>query len=108
MALRYLSRPHSALKDCVWRRRPDHIFRLYEDYQADGVIIAKQIYCHPHGSDMYAVWKMLRERNIPYHTFERDTTLPEQETKLRIKALIHTIEQGMTRLKGWSEAEAEV
>jgi benzoyl-CoA reductase subunit C len=104
LALRYLNRPHSALKDNVWRRRPEHIYRLYEDYQADGVVIAKQIYCHPHGSDMYAVWKMLRERNIPYHTFERDTTLPYTETKLRVQALINMISQGMTRLHGWSQA----
>ena len=53
---------------------------------------------------MYAVWKLLRERSIPYHTFERDTTLPERETMLRIKALIAMVEQGMTRLRGWSEA----
>ena len=102
LSLRYLGRPHSALKDNVWRRRPGHIFELYEDYQADGVIIAKQIYCHPHGSDMYMVWKTLRERNIPYSTFERDSTLPYYETKLRLEALIDVISQGMTRLTGWS------
>ncbi|MDR1571881.1 MAG: 2-hydroxyacyl-CoA dehydratase [Clostridiales Family XIII bacterium] len=104
LALRYLGRPHSALKDNVWRRRPQRIYELYEDFHADGVVIAKQIYCHPHGSDMYAVWKMLRERNIPYHTFERDTTLPPSETRQRIEALIGMIKPGMTRLRGWSEA----
>jgi benzoyl-CoA reductase subunit C len=104
ISMRYLGKPHSALKDNVWRRRPEHIYRLFEDYQADGVIIAKQIYCHPHGSDMYAVWKLLRERNIPYHTFERDMTLPYEETKLGIEALINVIKPGMTRIHGWSEA----
>ncbi|MDR1246719.1 MAG: 2-hydroxyacyl-CoA dehydratase [Clostridiales Family XIII bacterium] len=103
IGLRYLGKPHSALKDNVWRRRPEHIYQLYEDFQADGVIIAKQIYCHPHGSDMYAVWKLLRERNIPYHTFERDTTLPYEETKLGVEALISMIKPGMTRLHGWSK-----
>jgi benzoyl-CoA reductase subunit C len=102
LSLRYLGRPHSALKDSVWRRRPDHIYRLYEDFQADGAIIAKQIYCHPHGTDMYMVWKLLRERNIPYHTFERDSTLPHEETRQRIAALIGMIEPGITRLSGWS------
>jgi benzoyl-CoA reductase subunit C len=104
IGLRYLGRPHSALKDNVWRRRPEHIYELFEDYQADGVIIAKQIYCHPHGTDMYAVWKLLRERNIPYHTFERDSTLPYEETKLGVEALINMIKPGMTRLYGWSKA----
>jgi benzoyl-CoA reductase subunit C len=103
IGLRYLGKPHSALKDNVWRRRPEHIYQLFEDFQADGVIIAKQIYCHPHGTDMYAVWKLLRERNIPYHTFERDTTLPYEETKIGINALIGMIRPGMTRLNGWSK-----
>jgi len=104
IGLRYLGKPHSALKDNVWRRRPEHIYHLYEDWQADGVIIAKQIYCHCHGSDMYAVWKLLRERNIPYHTFERDMTLPFGETKPGIEALINMIRPGMTRLGGWSNS----
>jgi Benzoyl-CoA reductase/2-hydroxyglutaryl-CoA dehydratase subunit, BcrC/BadD/HgdB len=107
IGLRYLSKPHSALKDNVWRRRLEHIYQLYEDYHADGVIIAKQIYCHPHGTDMYAIWKLLRERGIPYHTFERDTTLPKEETLLGLEALIEMIEPSMTRLKGWSKKTTE-
>ena len=102
IGLRYMSKPHSALKDNVWRRRPERIFELSEDFQVDAAIIAKQIYCHPHGTDMYAVWKLLRERNIPYHTFERDTTLPCEETKLGIEALINMVKPGMTRANGWS------
>ena len=102
IGLRYMSKPHSALKDNVWRRRPEHIFTLSEDFQVDAAIIAKQIYCHPHGTDMYAVWKLLRERNIPYHTFERDTTLPYEETRLGVEALINMVKPGMTRLNGWS------
>jgi benzoyl-CoA reductase/2-hydroxyglutaryl-CoA dehydratase subunit BcrC/BadD/HgdB len=91
ISLRYLGRPHCALKDNNWRRRPAHIHRLYEDYQAQGVIIAKQIYCHPHGTDNYIVWKLLRERNVPFHYFERDTTLPYEETRLRMEAFINLI-----------------
>jgi benzoyl-CoA reductase/2-hydroxyglutaryl-CoA dehydratase subunit BcrC/BadD/HgdB len=104
LSLRYLGRPHSALKDSVWRRRPERIYRLYEDFGADGAVIAKQIYCHPHGTDMYMVWKLLRERCIPYHTLERDTTLPYEETRQRIEAFINMIRPGMTRLAGWSKA----
>ena len=100
IGLRYMDKPHSALKDNVWRRRPEHIFRLSEDFQVDAAIIAKQIYCHPHGTDMYAVWKILRERNIPYHTFERDTTLPYEETMLGIEALISMVKPAMTRVCG--------
>ncbi|MDR1246681.1 MAG: 2-hydroxyacyl-CoA dehydratase [Clostridiales Family XIII bacterium] len=100
IGMRYLLKPHSALKDNVWRRRPQRIWEFIEDWQADGVIIAKQIYCHPHGSDMYMVWNLLRERNVAFHTFERDTTLPYEETALGIEALINIIKPGMTRLRG--------
>jgi benzoyl-CoA reductase subunit C len=91
ISLRYLGRPHCALKDNNWRRRPAHIHQLYEDYQAQGVIIAKQIYCHPHGTDNPLIWKTLRERNIPFHYFERDTTLPYEETRLRLEAFINML-----------------
>jgi benzoyl-CoA reductase/2-hydroxyglutaryl-CoA dehydratase subunit BcrC/BadD/HgdB len=104
IGLRYLGCPHSALKDSVWRRRPEHIYEMYEDWQCDGAIIAKQIYCHPHGTDNYAVWKLLRERNIPYHFFERDSTMPYEETKLRREPLLNMIKPGLNRLNGWSEA----
>jgi len=102
IGMRYLGKPHSALKDNVWRRRPEHIWQMIEDWQVDGVVIAKQIYCHPHGSDMYMLWKLFRERNMPFHTFDRDTTLPYEETRLGIEALIDMIRPGMYRLKGWS------
>jgi benzoyl-CoA reductase subunit C len=91
ISLRYLGRPHCALKDNNWRRRPAHIYQLYEDYQAHGVIIAKQIYCHPHGTDNPLIWKVLRERNMPFHYFERDTTLPHEETRLRLEAFINML-----------------
>lgn len=91
ISLRYLGRPHCALKDNNWRRRPAHIYQLFEDYQAQGVIIAKQIYCHPHGTDNPHMWTILRERNIPFHYMERDTTLPLEETRLRMEAFINMI-----------------
>jgi benzoyl-CoA reductase subunit C len=91
VSLRYLGRPHCALKDNNWRRRPAHIYQLYEDYQAQGIIIAKQIYCHPHGTDNPLIWKVLRERNISFHYFERDTTLPYEETRLRLEAFINML-----------------
>lgn len=101
IALRYLGRPHNPIKDNNWRRRPQHIFELSEDYSVDGAIIAKQIYCHLHGTDNYAVWKLLRERYIPYHFFERDTTLPEEETKLRLEAFLNMLRPGLNHLAGW-------
>jgi benzoyl-CoA reductase subunit C len=101
IALRYLGRPHSALKDNNYRRRPQHIANLAEDYGIDGAIISKQIYCHPHGTDNYAVWKILRERYIPYHFLERDMSVPEAETKLRLEAFCNMLRPGLVRLKGW-------
>ncbi len=90
IALRYLGRPHCALKDNNWRRRPAHIHQLIEDYQAQGVIIAKQIYCHPHGTDNPHIWKILRERNIPFHYMERDC-MADEESRTRIEAFINML-----------------
>lgn len=101
IALRYLGRPHNPVKDNNWRRRPEHIFQLAEDYHVDGALIQKQIYCHLHGTDNYAVWKVLRERNIPYHYFERDMFLPDEETGLRLEAFLNMLRGGLTRLAGW-------
>lgn len=98
IALRYLDRPHSALKDNNWRRRSQHIFELAEDYAVDGAMIAKQIYCHPHGTDNYEVWKILRERKIPFHYFERDMSMPEDETKIRLEAFLNILKPGLVRL----------
>jgi len=103
LALRYLGRPHNAIKDNNWRRRPQHIFELSEDYHVDGAIIAKQIYCHLHGTDNYAVWKLLRERYIPFVYFERDMSVPEDETALRIESFLNILRPGLVRLAGWNK-----
>lgn len=103
LALRYLGRPHNPIKDNNWRRRIQHIFELTEDYNVDGVIIEKQIYCHLHGSDNYAVWKMLRERNIPFLYFERDMQLQEEDTSLRLEAFFNMLRPGVTHLAGWNQ-----
>jgi benzoyl-CoA reductase subunit C len=104
LSLRYLGRPHNPIKDNNWRRRPQHIFELSEDYSIDGALVVKQIYCHLHGTDNYAVWKLLRERDIPYHFFERDTTLPVEETKLRLEAFLNMLRPGLNHLAGWHTA----
>lgn len=92
IALRYLGKPHCALKDNNYRRRPQHIRNLIEDFNAQGVIIVKQIYCHPHGTDNPEIWKTLRERYVPFHFIERDTTLAVEETTARIEAFIDMLQ----------------
>jgi benzoyl-CoA reductase subunit C len=101
LGMRYLGKPHTALRDNNNRRRPQHICELAEDYNVDGALLAKQVYCHSHGSDMYAVWKTLRERNIPYHYFERTNVLPEEETRMRVESLLAMIKPGATHMAGW-------
>lgn len=101
ISLRYLSRNNHPVKDSNWRRRPSHIFELAEDFFVDGAIIAKQIYCLPHGTDNYEVWKILRERNIPFHYFERDMSVPKEETELHMEAFMNVLREGLTRLVGW-------
>jgi len=101
IGLKYLGRPKNPIKDNNWRRRPQHIFELAEDYNVDGALVVKQIYCHLHGTDNYAVWKILRERYIPYHFFERDVFLPEEDTRLRLESFMNMLKPGLTHLAGW-------
>ncbi|MDR0469320.1 MAG: 2-hydroxyacyl-CoA dehydratase [Peptococcaceae bacterium] len=103
IALRYLEKPRSAMKDSNWRYRLQHIFEMTENYMVDGVLIGKQLVCQPHGSDNYAVWKLLRERYIPFHFFERDTTLPIDDTKIRVEAFLDMLKPGITRVRGWNQ-----
>ena len=107
ISLKYLGRPKNPIKDNNWRRRPQHIFELAEDYNIDGALVVKQIYCHLHGTDNYAVWKILRERYIPYHFFERDTTLPLEETQLRLESFMNMLKPGLTHLQGWHKVFGE-
>ena len=107
LALRYLDRPHSAIKDNNWRRRPQRIFEMAEDYNIDGALIAKQIYCHTHGSDTYMVWKLLRERNIPFHYFERGNLLPEDEMLSRLESFLAMLKPGLNHLQGWHKVFGE-
>lgn len=93
VSLRYLGKPHCALKDNNWRRRPAHIHQLCEDFNAKGVIIAKQIYCHPHGTDNPEIWNQLREHYIPFHYLERDTTRPGREMQVRLEAFIKMVRE---------------
>jgi benzoyl-CoA reductase/2-hydroxyglutaryl-CoA dehydratase subunit BcrC/BadD/HgdB len=67
----------------------------------DGALVVKQIYCHPHGADNYAVWKLLRERFIPYHFMEIDNSVNEAEVRLRIESLLNIIRPSLVRLRGW-------
>jgi benzoyl-CoA reductase subunit C len=101
LALKYLGRPKNPIKDNNWRRRPQHIFELSEDYNIDGALVVKQLSCHLHGTDNYAVWKLLRERYIPYHFFERDTLLPVEETGLRLESFMNMLKPGINHLSGW-------
>ena len=107
IGLRYLGRPKSAIKDNNWRRRPQHIFELAEDYNVDGALVVKQTYCHTHGTDNYAVWKILRERYIPYHFMERDNHLPVEDTKLRLESFMNMLKPGLNHLAGWHKVYGE-
>lgn len=91
ISLRYLGKPHCALKDNNWRRRPAFIHQLCEDFNVKGVVISKEIYCHPHGTDNPEIWKQLREHYIPFHFLERDTTIPVREMRVRLEAFINLV-----------------
>ena len=107
IGLKYLGRPKNPIKDNNWRRRPQHIFELSEDYNVDGVLVVKQTYCHLHGTDNYAVWKILRDRYLPYHFMERDMHLPVEEATLRFESFMNMLKPGLNHLAGWHKVYGE-
>jgi benzoyl-CoA reductase subunit C len=88
IAMRYLDKPPCPEKEIRYPSRPAHLLQLIERFNVQGVVIDKQIYCDPHGSDNHRIWATLRERYIPFHYIERDTTLPAGEMEARIEAFI--------------------
>ncbi len=106
IGMRYLDKPRSPIRDDNYRRRPQHIFDLIEDWGVDGVVIEKQILCHLHGTDNYAVWKLLRDRYVPFHFLERDNTNPVEETTLRLEAFVNVLKPSLNHIHGWSTQEA--
>ena len=92
IARRYLDKPACPEKEIRYANRPAHILELIERFNVQGVVIDKQIYCDPHGSDNHRIWATLKERHIPFHYMERDTTLPIGELEARLEAFIDMLQ----------------
>ena len=88
IARRYLDKPPCPEKEIRYASRPAHILQLIERFNAKGVIIDKQTYCDPHGSDNHRIWAALKERRIPFHYMERDTNLAQGDLEARLEAFI--------------------
>ena len=96
IALRYLDKPHCAIKDNRYRRRTTRIQQLAEDYNVQGAIVAMQRYCAPNGFDTPFVVDALKERLIPFHFLELlDTTFSEAETITRMEAFLDMVRSTM-------------
>jgi hypothetical protein len=52
-------------------------------------------------------WKLLRERSIPFHYFERGNVLPTDETAMRLESFLNMLKPGLTHLSGWHTAFGE-
>jgi benzoyl-CoA reductase subunit C len=89
LTMRYLDKPHCAIKDNRYRRRTIHIQHLAEDYNVHGAIILMQRYCSANGFDNPFVADALKERMVPFHFIElMDMTIPTGETITRMEAFI--------------------
>ena len=91
LSLRYLDKPRHPLKDISYARRPERIAEMIEDWHVQGVVLLKQKFCHPHGTDFPSIWKILRERQVPFLYIEEDTTIPTIEVKADIEGFLETI-----------------
>lgn len=95
IALRCLDKPRDPLKDIGWPRRPARIVELAEDFNVQGVIIAKQKFCHPHGTANPSIWSICRERGLPFYYFESDTTVPNAEMQTGIEAFLDMLQPAL-------------
>ncbi|MBI4296029.1 MAG: 2-hydroxyacyl-CoA dehydratase [Chloroflexi bacterium] len=91
ISMRYLDKPNCPIKDIYYAHRPERIASLVEDYNVQGIIIAKQKSCHPHGTDNPLIWKMLRDRVIPFLYFESDMVSSGGENRTRIEAFMESL-----------------
>lgn len=90
IAHRYLDKPRCPLKDTRFRRRIAHISQMAEDYNVKGAIVVLQKFCHGHQYDTSPITSALKQRYIPTHIVELDTTIPVGEFKTRIEAFLDT------------------
>ncbi|MFC1970148.1 2-hydroxyacyl-CoA dehydratase [Chloroflexota bacterium] len=91
IAARYLDRLPCPLRDVTERRRIRRILDLVKDYNVDGVIIALQKFCEPHGFDNPAIERALKENGIPSLFLELDITLAPGQLRTRIEAFLEMI-----------------
>lgn len=91
IADRYLTRPRCPLKDLPERQRPSHILNLATDWQVQGAILIQQKFCWPHGFDLPAIDRVLKENGIPTTSLELDITLHRASVRTRAEALLEML-----------------
>ncbi|CAA7601112.1 FldB/FldC dehydratase alpha/beta subunit [Acididesulfobacillus acetoxydans] len=93
IANRYVDRVPCPTKDWPQRKRLEHIQKLIEDYDVQGVIVIQQKFCDPHELDIPAIQKVLKGKGIPTLFLEFDVTAPLGPFRIRVEAFLEMMRQ---------------
>jgi benzoyl-CoA reductase subunit C len=79
--------------------RLEHIKKLIDKYQVDGVIFAVHKWCDSHAMDRPFMIKTLQDMGIPVLSFEVERTIGDAQARTRIESFLEMI-GGNTRVTG--------
>ncbi|MHB8126864.1 MAG: 2-hydroxyacyl-CoA dehydratase subunit D [Desulfitobacteriaceae bacterium] len=85
--------------DLVAEERLEHIKKLIEKYQVNGVIFAVHKWCDSHAMDRPFMIKTLQELGIPVLSFEVERTIGDAQARTRIESFLEMI-GGNARVTG--------
>ena len=92
IAARYIDRVPCPSKDWEKRLRFEHIQKLIQDYQVQGVMVIQQKFCDPHELDIPPLMEFLKEKDIPTLFLEVDVTMPAGQFQVRIEAFLEMLQ----------------
>ncbi|HET90422.1 MAG TPA: 2-hydroxyacyl-CoA dehydratase [Chloroflexi bacterium] len=75
------------------RSRSAHLLALVRERDADGVILARQKFCDPHGFDHVQLTQTLAQAQVPYLTLELEQASQAGQLCTRVEAFVEMITQ---------------
>lgn len=91
IAARYVDRVNCPSKT-AGDRRERHILKMARDYDVQGIIVAHQKFCYPHGTVYPTLLELFRSNGFPNTLIELDRTISEGQLQTRIQAFLEMIE----------------
>jgi len=93
IAERYVKRVPCPTKDWPKRLRLEHILKLADEYNVQGVILLQQKFCDPHELDIPPIKEAFKKIGIPTLFLELDVTVPVGQFKIRAEAFLEILRE---------------